>query len=564
MTLNKSLSSSLSPSGKPLSCLMYVVPFLVGGYHEWTSCLISLYLIGCLWYYRSKGISVSLPKTLPFLTACILAAGYAASTLWAIDRSMAFWGFVKILPLPLFCLAQHPLPAEERPSPAQFLPVTGVCMTLLSFLLSHFEYLSPWFLVSGRLAGFFQYPNTFALYLLLGVVMTIEKVKNRWKRPVYLAVLLGGIALSGSRTVFLLLLAVLVYYFFRRRDRSLRFTLAGLVILLLGSTILYATVTEDVSALSRYLTTSLSSSTFLGRFLYFRDALPVIAAHPFGLGYMGYFYAQGTFQTGVYSVVHVHNDLLQILLDIGWIPAILLIASVASALRRYHQEKTSPVLLIVLCLHCLFDFDLQYMSVALLLFLLLTPEKADSIRLPSKIAPTLIYGLLGCLCLFFGAVTGLFYLKDYDAVLALYPGCTPARIQLLLQAEDSDAMETQADCILDSNQYVSVAWSARARTAYGNGDFTTMIDASRRAIALTPYDLDVYLDYFDMLAVGVDLYTRAGDPVSADHCRRELLTIPQMLNSTLERTSPLGWRIDDRPELTLPPEYAARLAQYSE
>lgn len=559
MTLKK----PLSPSGKPLFCLMYALPFLVGGYHEWTSCLISLYLIGCLWYYRSRGISVFLPKTLPFLTACVIAAGYGVSTLWAIDRGMAFWGFIKFLPLPLFCLALHPLSPEDRPSPAQILPVTGVCMTLLSFLLSRIGFLAPWFLVSGRLAGFFQYPNTFALYLLLGVVMTIEKTEGQWKRPVYLAVLLSGIALSGSRTVFLLLLAVLVYYFLSRRDRSLRLTLAGLAILLLGGTILYTAVTEDVSALGRYLTASFASSTLLGRLLYFRDALPVILSHPFGLGYMGYFYAQGTFQTGVYSVVHVHNDLLQILLDIGWIPSILLIASVAYTLRRSHREKTSPVLLIVLCLHCLFDFDLQYMSVALLLFLLLTPEKADSIHLPSKTVPTLICGLLGCLCLFFGAVTGLFYLKAYDAVLTLYPACTPARIELLTQADSIESMDQQADRILKTNKYVSIAWSAKARTAYTKGDFTNVMTASRRAIALAPYSNSVYLDYFDMLQTGIHLYAENGDTAGADYCRRELLAIPDMITAALERTTPLAWRITEKPELALPAEYQSALTQYT-
>ena len=45
----------------------------------------------------------------------------------------------------------------------------------------------------------------------------------------------------------------------------------------------------------RFLTTSLHSSTLLGRLLYAQDALPVILRHPFGLGYRSYTYMQGSF-----------------------------------------------------------------------------------------------------------------------------------------------------------------------------------------------------------------------------------------------------------------------------
>lgn len=134
----------------------------------------------------------------------------------------------------------------------------------------------------------------------------------------------------------------------------------------------------------RFLTYSLSPGTFYGRLLYYRDALPVILKHPLGLGYLGYFETQGSFQTGVYTVMHVHNDLLQIFLDAGWLPGILCIVSFVRMLtggaKKKGAEHRLPLRMIVtvIVLHSLLDFDLQFVSVVFVLLLCmadLSPEK---------------------------------------------------------------------------------------------------------------------------------------------------------------------------------------------
>ena len=44
-----------------------------------------------------------------------------------------------------------------------------------------------------------------------------------------------------------------------------------------------------------------------------------------------YYYLQGSFQTGVYSVLNIHNELMQVLLDVGWIPAALMVMAVVKS-----------------------------------------------------------------------------------------------------------------------------------------------------------------------------------------------------------------------------------------
>ena len=112
-----------------------------------------------------------------------------------------------------------------------------------------------------------------------------------------------------------------------------------------------------------------------------------------------------------------------------------------------------------------------------------------------------------------------------------------------------------ADKILFWNQSVSLAHSAKARLAYAEGDFEAMIEYKRKAIALARYELEEYLDYFDMLYTGIWLYAEAGDENSALYCRKKLLEIPDMLKEVLEGTDALAFRIHDKPELELPEEY---------
>ena len=86
-----------------------------------------------------------------------------------------------------------------------------------------------------------------------------------------------------------------------------------------------------------------------------------------------------------------------------------------------------------------------------------------------------------------------------------------------------------------------------------------MIGYSERAIALFRYSLTEYLDYFDMLAVGIQMYEQAGNSQSAAYCRQRLAAIPDMMAQILEDTSALAWKIDDKPDLTLPEKYQRML-----
>jgi hypothetical protein len=89
-----------------------------------------------------------------------------------------------------------------------------------------------------------------------------------------------------------------------------------------------------------------------------------------------------------------------------------------------------------------------------------------------------------------------------------------------------------------------------------------VIKYKKQAISLAKYNLQEYLDYFDMLYVGIQIYTAYGDSYSADYCKKYLLEIPDMLTEVLDTTDALAWKITDVPELELPEEYLEVLEEF--
>ncbi len=535
---------------------------LVGLYYELTCAVISLYWFGLLfWNGRQRELTVRV--NFAFLGVAVISFGYLISCFWAVDPGLALWGAVKYMPLVPAALCLLQTTGEERKAVLADLPWMGGLMTVATFLLQLIPQFSDAFVVSGRLAGFFQYPNTFACFLLLGIeILLLGAWENRprWMGLVCGAVLVFGIIQAGSRTIFLFAVpALLACLIVRRTPRSILFAACSVG----GGAVLTALISMVSSALSgaeRVTEISAGASTLLGRLLYWKDALPVILKHPFGLGYLGYYFTQGSFQTGNYSVRWVHNDFLQLLLDIGWIPALLAVLAVILALCSRRGDALRRIVLVTLLAHCMMDFDLEFVAMYFVVMLCLDWEAGEEHDLQYAALPAALSLLLGVGSLYIGIDSALTYSGLHAAAAALYPWNTLSEIQLLTEIEDVTELGELADRILARNDQVALAWDAKALAGYSQGDFTTVITAKRQAISLAKYSLDEYVNYFELLAAGEALYRAAGDTESADYCLEEIASIQTMLNQVIEETDPLAWELDDPPELEMPEEYTQYLA----
>ena len=567
--LHGASTASVSPvlPGRLLTALEWLLllcPFLFGCFFPWGSALVSLVLIVLL-LLLLRGVLLCSTRSASFLAALSVVIFHLGGMLWGTDRGMALVGAVQFLPLPLFVLLLEQYAPNRRLTLLRRMPYVASAMVVLSFLLSRIPSLEGWFLVAGRQAGFFQYPNTYAIYLLFALVLVLFGSGLRFGRLPWILLLTLGIFLSGSRIVFFLLLAVFLVFFLKEKSKASRLSvLIPVGTLLLGS-ILYALLTGSRDSIGRFLTASLTASEFVGRLLYARDAVPVILRHPFGLGYTGFRCLQGSFQTGVYSVQHVHNELLQLLLDVGWVPAGLFLWALWHSLRSREGGICRKMLLGILLLHCLLDFDTQFVSIALLLFLVLDTDPQAKKPLPSGGIVRHFSGgiltLLALLSLWIGSASFLYYLRKPSAAVQIYPAYTTALLDLLPDASEQE-LGPLADRVLRLNQHIALAQNAKAKSDLSLGELSGMIAHKQEAIRLSRYNLAEYLDYFDILQVARKQYLQNGDQASADRCLSLIGEIPGMLEEVDRQTSRLGRMIKDQPELALPPPYLAWMEKY--
>ena len=537
------------PQYFPIALIVFISPYVIGLYYEWTAALVSVFLLCYLCCCKIRTGKILVPKTLTMLACVFVTVFFAVSPLWAVDKGMALMGFIKFLPLPLFSVAASQLSPEHKQSVLDTVPLSGAVMTVLSAVLCLVPVLRTYLLVNGRLGGFFQYPNTFAIFLLAGVFIQLYNKKFDLRTGIICGILIIGIFASGSRTVFLFMLVSAAVYIIASKNKKQKIFLAGAVGVLAAGTAAYALITGNLETVGRYLTSSFTSSTLIGRLLYYLDAAPVILTHPMGLGYMGYYFAQGSFQNGVYSVMNIHNDFLQILLDIGWIPAAICAAAFVSAIRK--SSAVCRYVIILLVLHSMLDFDLQFLAVDLILIIAAECNNDKYIEIKNNSAPLTASVISAGLSIYLGAANMLYYTGRADLSAQMYPMYTTAYIQQISESDNIYEAEELADKILSLNSDVSIAYSAKARAEFSRGDVLKMTEYKKKAIELSKYTVEEYKDYCYMLETAAGLYENGGDDASAQYCLYCIEEAKRMLADLKDTTSPLAFMINDKPQFTI-------------
>lgn len=523
----------------------------IGLFHEFLTCIagIALCVYLCVLFAKQGRIRFFVNAT--SISVLLIVSFYGFSVFWAVDSGEALIGFFKFFPLFLFMLVlmQNPLQATIW---LKTLPYVATVMTVVSAVLMQIPLLKRYFSTAGRLSGTFQYANTFALFLLVAILLIATKEKFTRTDFIMLPVLLFGLIYSGSRTVFVLMLVSIGALLLFKRNKRYSFALAAFVLVLVGISAGYAVLSGNFSSIGRFLTTSFTESTFVGRLLYFYDALPIVLKHPFGLGYMGYNYMQYSFQTGVYTVRFVHNDFLQLLLDVGWIPTGTFVVAIFKSFFKKGTSLTRRLLLFVISAHTCFDFNFQYLAIFMLFIVLLNYQDGEEKEIsPKKAAYGAVAVLLSVCFLYIGIGQSLSYFKLYTLSNRVYPWCTRNHAAMLVSGNVDNA-EKLADRVIENNGYVALAYRVKARAAYTDGDFKAVIQNEKKAIQVAPFFYDTYEEYCYLLMSGISLYEKVGDTYSADVCREELVGIVAQLKKLPEKCSALGRRIQDQPETEIP------------
>ena len=185
-----------------MTCIV-IVGILGGGYYVSVSAVTGIVLTGVLFYRMYVKKRITAAWDLNMAAFAVLVFGYLLSCLWAVDSGMALMGVVKFLPLLLFYVLVSGL-TDEREKMIASLPMLGCLMTAFSFVMMQFEVFEQWVSVAGRLSGFFQYPNTYALFMLICLILVMWRFdykKIDWLDIVYGVAAVFGIIMRSPKAI---------------------------------------------------------------------------------------------------------------------------------------------------------------------------------------------------------------------------------------------------------------------------------------------------------------------------------------------------------------------------
>lgn len=506
-----------------------LVPFIYGGFYDWIIFAMAVIWQVCLLYIAIQNKKIILPEK----TICIIVTGimlcYVGTVFYGIDSGMSELGLIKVIALLQFLLLVEQIQYEERIELLEQIPMIASVMAVISMI----SYITPWkhtFFQASRLGGFFQYSNTFALYLLIGIIVLLyEKKKDKlWYIKLY--ILTTAVLFTGSRIVFFLMIIGIV-------------------------------ITGSYQNMGRYLTIFTHNSTLWGRILYQIDGLKMLLKRPAGLGYRGYYFLQPSVQSAAYTTKFVHNDFLQIGLDGGMIAMILAVILFIQSIYEKSSQDLQKHLLVIIAIHSCLDFNLQFLSIGMIVIVCMQCKEKKELQL-KKIKIFCLLTFVGfVLSLRAGIGTSLEYQGKYKQALKIMPELTTARMKQLSKETDKNQAEESADKLIHSNKRISQAYGVKAEIAYGENNYNAMVRYKRQEIKNRKYDIAVYEDYIDKLACILQEKQADSDRKGMKQYLEELLWIQQYIEKINTQTNPIANHLKDESILQFDSNYQNYLEQ---
>ena len=537
----------------PLFFLLAALLLLFGGYYDWTALLagavLALLLAAATW--RAGGL------VLPKGPEVWLLGGVALCSLvtvpFALSPGMALIGALRWVAALLLLLYTATFTGTERAIILDSVARLGAVMAAISIVGFCYTLLSGGEDANGRIDGFFEYANTYALFLLVCLVLLLLKENRHWSDWPAMGVLLVGVFLSGSRGVWLLLVGVGVFLALRQltvKGKPMPVLLGVGAVVLLGG---LAAALSGGLVLDRLAAMTLESSSLNGRLLYYLDGLTILIDHPLGVGAGGYLYVQPLVQTGPYILKSIHNEYLQAALDGSVLAGALLLALAAVLIFRRGTPLRQRLAVILLAAHACIDFDFRFFGVLALLLVCGCPRESRTIPLPRR-ALAAAGGVLAAVLGFFTVPYTLSFLGNAGGAWALWPwdlSLAEERLQSCAGLEEAGGI---ADRILDITDTSMLAWDCKFAQAAAETDYETMAECRYRYLRLNPYRPEVYEEMTALLEnacredpAGLEIYQMLAEKTGA------------LLEEVYERTSPLAYRIVDKPDFSFRPALLERL-----
>ena len=545
----------------------YLLPFIMsvtiiinGGFFDDSVALTGILIVIALFAMLVRGESFyKRDKRIVFAIPYMILAVSVLVSIWSVDYMENLMGVMRLGVLCLWMYLIRCRSKNEILLAQNSIPMIGSIMVLFACFSLCIPSMSPYFWENKRLSGFFQYANTSALFFSIGIIVLIHHWKEQ-KKIVFsilqMSFLVAGVLLTGSRSVLIFMMAWGTYYAVKTPKFRKPFVITVVMLaFLLGVYVIFTGNTQNVG---RIFSSFTSNSTLWGRLLYYRDAILLLTKKYYGLGRLGYYYSQGTFQSGVYHTKFVHNDYLQLALDYGIVTLILLLIFLGWQFYRGRQDRKDKEILFLICVMALTDFHCQYSSVLMMAALFLDYGEGEKEKRAQIRENYIFFPILLVVLAYIGIATGSSRKGNQELALSMLPDYTDAQEKKMLSCMGSLESYQLSTELIKKNPYNITAYITRGTFYYSNLYVFECIEDLDRMLELDPYNVTYYAQYDEMLRnMQIQLENDAGQWIDSETeeqyqkiLEERMKSLPEQLEAMKERTSSLAYKIKDKPIFT--------------
>jgi len=532
--------------------LLTIFPFLQGANELHIVFILDIVLLCLLLYKINQTKKFIFTKDIKFIFILLWSVSYLFTMLWSVDKELSWLGFLKFFTVPLFLITimQYKYTPEQKSKWFDAVAKVGAVMVLLILIVSLFERIitgeNNLFFYQNRLAGFFNYANSFALFLLIGIIITGFKKELNLIDFVVTNLLLIGIFLTNSRAIMIITsFAYLLILIFNKESRKKNFINLGIMIVV---TLAVTFIMKNFGVANRI--SSGNSSEWLLRMLYYKDALRMAAKNIFGHGYMAWWYMQEGLQTGAYDAQFVHNGLLQIVVDVGIIPAVLIVITFIMGFFDKKVVVRDKVLMLIILGHSLIDFNMEFMAITLVLFMTLEFDKKQELTKTRNIK-IIIYGC-GLIYTFFAIITILSHFGQYTLVNSIFPYSISLNKELE-RVDNTRKLEISEELYTKNKYFLNASRVLSQRQQYF-GNYEKAHEYELWILNNEKYTMLNYIQYVQFLEKAINYYYNNKDIKEMKRYVDRLCSVENMIENVKETSDSLAYKIVHKPRLDIPQE----------
>ncbi len=530
ISVDKSFKDKIVYSATVVSVLLCA---LLSGGISWQGCLCSLiFMTVCIFVAGGiKNVRYLLPLAVIVITGVISVFGGLGNTQTGIYEFVKFMCFVAA-----FALGQS---FKDKRQILKVIYYTAFAVAFIGILaycriidFSEFTFRDAAF---RRLQSSVRYANVTACVLACGYISFLELFCRENKR-VYLyggACIIIALYLTISKACLPVFLVLGTAYLCKNKQLSRIFLVQNLVAIFIVSVLIIADkiayLPIPIIAAGLFVSARVGESdtkyfklwicvsgffvlaaaaaivykpslfqTFAQRIGYMKDSIALISENfLFGCGFGSWRVLQYKVQTWQYSVTYLHNGILQMLIENGFLFTtaflVIIVLSVIKAVKS--KSYFYAAMIMIIALHSLVDCDLSFGVVLIILGLisgnaLSGHDSTDTHAGLYRVAINLVL----VLCL---SVTGVYALSEY----ILRCSFENAYLENEIQNASKALSRLEVICHLDANVKVNRAM-IEAKTSNDKAKVTGYL---KEATRLSPYDAQIYEDYMSYCIADADI-----------------------------------------------------------